>query len=471
MGLTNIHYLIPNRITQGYGLSPSLADAAADAGAKLLITVDNGISSLEGIKRARARSLMTIITDHHLAPEILPDADAIVNPNQPGCEFASKNLSGCGVIFYILLAVRAKLKSLGWFDASGIPYPNLANLMDLVAMSTVGDLVKLDRNNRALVGHGLKLMRNGMACPGINALFAVSGSQPSQAVAASCGFQLAPRINGAGRLEDMRIGVECLLAETDDEAMRLAAVLNDINNRRRSMQKEMGDVAVKKMDSSECRSGITLYDPSFHEGIVGLVATKIKDANYRPTMVFADAEGGKLKGSGRSIPGFHLRDALAVIQSMSDTPIIAMGGHSQACGGAIKKEQFNRFRKLFDDVCAKHLSPEQLEQVTLTDGELSAEDMTVQNAQSIEDAGPWGQGFEEPTFEGSFKVKHVRTMGADGQHARYQIRVGNREVTAVHFNAHDNIKSVGGDLHMTYRLNVNRWKNTESLQLIACDVE
>lgn len=329
MGLTNVDYIIPDRITQGYGLSPAIAEAAAATGAKLLITVDNGISSIEGVKRARSLGLITLLTDHHLAPDVLPDADVIVNPNQPGCSFASKNLSGCGVIFYVLLAARAKLNAAKWFDSSGIPYPNLANLIDLVALSTVGDLVKLDRNNRTLVAHGLRLIRQGRSRPGMNALFQVAGSNPADAMSSHFGFTLCPRLNGAGRIDDMRIGVECLIAGDDQTAMRHAATLNDINQRRRDMQKNMTETAIDLTTAVEVRPGMVLHSPEFHQGIVGLIATKMKDSHYRPTIVFADAEDGKIKGSGRSIPGFHIRDALALIQSMPDSPIITMGGNTR----------------------------------------------------------------------------------------------------------------------------------------------
>lgn len=472
LGAHHVRYIVPDRILHGYGLTPVLADLVAEDGCDVLVTVDNGIAAQAGVARAKAHGMVVVVTDHHGCPDVLPAADAIVNPMQPGCSFESKALAGCGVIFYVLLAIRSFLRARGYFDAPGAPpLPNLALLLDLVAMSTVGDLVPLDRNNRLLVAHGLKLMRAGRARPGIQGLFTASSLDIEHASATNLGFGLAPRVNAAGRIDNMRAGIDCLLEEDPTQALVKARMLDAVNRQRRAMQAKMSEEALEitaRFDTLP--NGAVLFQHDWHQGVVGLVATRVKDQLHRPTFAFADAGDGKLKGSGRSIPGVHLRDALAEIQAMPDSPLLHMGGHAMACGCAVKSEHLDRFKALFDEACRRRLSPAQLERVTLTDGTLAPDEISVATAREIEGAGPWGQGFDEPLFEGEFKIAEVRTMGSDGQHARYEARVGNKAVTMVHFNAGDSMAFPGASLGATYRLNMNRWNGRESLQLIVDQV-
>lgn len=472
MGAQRVRYVVPDRMIHGYGLSPVLADLIAEDGCDVLITVDNGIAAHAGVLRARSHNMTVVVTDHHGCPDQLPDADAIVNPVQPGCAFQSKALSGCGVIFYVLLAVRTMLRSKGYFDRPDTPEcPNLALLLDLVALSTVGDLVPLDQNNRILVSHGLKLMRAGRACPGIQGLFTASSLDIEFASAANLGYALAPRVNAAGRIDNMRAGIDCLLEDDPTQALARARFLDSVNRQRRAMQAKMSEQAMEitaRFDTVP--NGAVLFQHDWHQGVIGLVATRVKDQLHRPTFAFADAGDGKLKGSGRSIPGVHLRDALAEIQAMPDSPLLHMGGHAMACGCAVKAEHLDRFKALFDEACRRRLSPAQLERVTLTDGALAPDEISVATARDIEWAGPWGQGFDEPLFEGEFKIEEVRTMGSDGQHARYEARVGNKAFAMVHFNAGDSMAFPGAMLGATYRLNMNRWNGRESLQLIVDQV-
>lgn len=468
MGHPKVDYFIPDRMTLGYGLGPAGADLAHALGTEVLITADNGISSLAGVARARALGTTVVVSDHHGCPDQLPDAHAIINPQQPGCGFASKGISGCGVAFYLLLAVRARLKAKGWFDGPGPACPNLSLLLDLVAIATVGDMVPLDGNNRILVSHGLKLIRAGVTRPGVLSLLNVAGGAHQTVTETDFGFKVCPRINSAGRMENMRTGVECILADDPETASQLALQLDTTNRQRRNLQAEMAEAAaVTTARFDKVPAGITLYDPSFHAGVVGLVATRIKDEYHRPTLVLAPGENGMLKGSGRSIPGFHLRDALAAVQAMPDPPLEQWGGHSQAVGFRVAESNLPRFMELFEKVCERSLTPELLSNTALTDGELSEHELTLEAGLDIERAGPWGQAFEPPLFEGEFRVEEARTMGADGEHVRYRVRAGRQMLTAVHFKGIDQIRAVGQTLPMTFRMNVNRYKGSESLQLIA----
>ncbi len=466
MGARDIDFLIPDRLTQGYGLSPALADEAAERGCDVMITMDNGIAAHAGVARARSHNMTVVVTDHHLAGETLPLADVIVNPNQPGCDFASKNISGCGVVFYLLLAVRAALREQGWFERRAIAYPNLAPLLDIVALSTVGDVVRLDRNNRILVNHGIQRIRAGYARPGIAALMTVSGTEAEHITASDFGFRLGPRINASGRLDDMSIGVRCLLSSTPAEAMAYAGELDAWNRRRREIEADMREDAFAQTESREIGAAIVVSNPEWHEGVVGLVASRLKEHYHRPTIAFAASHGEIMKGSGRSIPGFHLRDALALVAAQHPGAIAKFGGHAMAAGLSVPKEHFSTFESAFMRVCAQWLTEDQMNNVIESDGELTPKEITTETARLIESAGPWGQGFLEPVFDGSFRVESVTLMGAEKQHVRYTLDIGGNPVNAVHFGAAGSHRQPGQSIDMAYKLNVNRWLGRESLQLM-----
>ncbi|MGQ0618612.1 MAG: single-stranded-DNA-specific exonuclease RecJ [Panacagrimonas sp.] len=459
-------YVVPNRFTMGYGLSPALAEMAAQQGAKLLITVDNGIASHAGVDAARSLGMQVIVTDHHLPSASLPAADALVNPNQPGCAFPSRHLAGVGVMFYLLLHVRARMRARGLFaDGTG---PNLADLLDLVAVGTVADLVRLDRNNRILVARGLGRIRAGRARPGLRALLQVAGRQEASLTATDLGFVLGPRINAAGRLEDIRIGIRCLLAEDPDEARSLAAELDRINRQRRDMQSQMNDSALDQLEERSDRDGVglVLYDSDWHEGIVGLVASKMKEHAHRPAIAFAPAqEPGLLKGSARSIPGLHLRDALADVDARHPGLILRFGGHAMAAGLSLRETDLARFRSAFDAACRARLLPAQLEQVLETDGPLSKDELDLSTALALDAAGPWGQGMPEPQFDDVFEVSEARTVGSDQSHVRYRLRsLDGRTLVAVDFGGAGRM-CLRGRVRLVYALAINRWQGSESLEL------
>jgi len=463
LGAVNVQYVVPNRFTMGYGLSPPLVELACAAGADLLVTVDNGIASLAGVAAANEAGLRVLVTDHHLAGSGLPDAAAIVNPNQPGCPFPSKHLAGVGVMFYVLLALRARLRSDGAFADK--PEPNLAELLDLVALGTVADVVKLDYNNRILVAQGIARIRAGRARPGINALLEAGGRMPDRISSSDLGFVLGPRLNAAGRLDDMRMGIECLLASDLETARPMAQRLDALNRERRSIEAQMRDDALAQVAESE-DIGVSLFEPDWHEGVVGLVASRVKDALHRPSIAFARAaERGMLKGSGRSIPGLHLRDALANIDAAYPGLITRFGGHAMAAGLSLPEPGFEAFRTVFDEECRRLLDAEALDQVIETDGELTAEEFNLNTALILEQAGPWGQGFPEPRFEGKFTVEDLRPVGADGQHVRYRLRhEGGAVINAVHFNGAETAIEEGS-LRVVYQLSVNRFRERESLEI------
>ncbi len=464
LGAAQVHYVVPDRFRMGYGLSPALAEAAAATGARWLITVDNGISSVAGVAHARALGLRVIVTDHHLPGAELPVADAIVNPNQPGCGFASKHLAGVGVMFYVLLAVRAQLRSLGHFRSAD-DVPNLSVLLDLVAVGTVADVVRLDRNNRILVEHGLRRMRAGRMRPGLQAMLQVAGREPARLSAQDLGFVLGPRINAAGRLEDIRAGIECLLAEDLGAALPLAQRLDQLNRSRREIEAQMRDDAVELAAADDEAVGLCLYAEDWHEGVVGVVAGRIKEQRHRPVIAFAAAqEGGLLKGSGRSIPGLHLRDALAAIDAQSPGLIERFGGHAMAAGLTLHKDALERFRVLFDSECRARLDAAALQHCVETDGALTPRELCIETAQLLESAGPWGQGFPEPVFDDAFEVVEARPVGADGAHIKYRLRHAAGIVSAIHFNGADSWRDTGR-VRVAYALAVNRWRDSESLDL------
>jgi single-stranded-DNA-specific exonuclease len=463
LGAAAVDYLVPSRFTQGYGLSPPLADAAHALGARLLITVDNGIASLAGVARAKELGLRVVVTDHHLAGRQLPAADAIVNPNQPGCGFSSKSLAGVGVMFYLLSALRGRLRDAGWFRER--PEPRLADFLDLVAIGTVADVVRLDHNNRILVAQGLARIRAKRARPGVLALLAVAGRGVEGVNSMDLGFAVGPRLNAAGRLEDMRLGIECLLSDSAEAALAMAQRLDSINRERRELEAQMRDDAMTMVDDIDPATvGVSLFSPAWHEGIVGLVASRVKDRLHRPAIAFARAqEAGMLKGSARSIAGLHVRDALAAVDALHPGLIARFGGHAMAAGLSLPEARLPAFTRCFDEVCRAQLDAAALEQVLETDGELGEPELVLDTARALETAGPWGQGFPEPLFDGCFEVAKATVVGE--RHARYRLRgPGGRLIEGIHFNG-AGTRVEGGRVTVAYRLGVNRYQGYESAEL------
>jgi single-stranded-DNA-specific exonuclease len=463
-GARHVDYLVPNRFTMGYGLSPLLADAARAMGAELLITVDNGIASISGVARAKMLGMTVIVTDHHLAGDLLPAADAIVDPNQPGCGFAHKSLAGVGVMFYVLSRLRAELRRRGHFGTA--EPPTLGALLDLVAIGTVADVARLDYNNRILVAEGVRRIRAGRARPGVAALLQVAAREPAQITAIDLGFVLGPRINAAGRMDDIRVGIECLLAPTLEAALPLAQALDSINRSRRARQTEMTDEASAQLADGDPRIGLCMFDDRWHEGVVGLVASRIKERRHRPAIAFARAqEAGLLKGSARSIEGLNVRDALAAIDARHPGLIERFGGHAMAAGLSLREAQFPAFAQAFDEQCRGLLSEAQLQRRIETDGELEPAEFAVATAQLLETAGPWGQGFPEPCFDQAFEVLESRCVGGEGQHVKYRLRLpGVGLLNAIHFGGAE-ARVERGALHAAFSLGINRWQGQESLDL------
>ena len=455
-------YLVPSRFHQGYGLSAPLAEAAHAMGAQWLLTVDNGIASIAGVARAKELGLRVVISDHHLAGPQLPAADAIVNPNQPGCGFTSKHLAGVGVMFYLLSALRGRLRDAGWFRDR--PEPRLADFLDLVAVGTVADVVKLDYNNRILVAQGLARIRARRARPGILALLQAAGRDPATITATDLGFTVGPRLNAAGRLEDMRLGIECLLSDSEGSAGAMAQRLDQLNRERRDIEAQMRDEAMAMVEKLEAGAvGVALFDPGWHEGVVGLVASRVKDKLHRPTFAFARAkEAGMLKGSGRSIAGLHIRDALALVDARRPGLIARFGGHAMAAGLTLPEAHFGEFSREFEAACREALDDEALERVLESDGALDGGELSLDTARALESAGPWGQGFPEPLFDGTFEVRDAKVVGE--RHARYKLRAGERVLDAIHFNAGERLVAPG-PVELAYRLGVNRYQGYETPEL------
>lgn len=465
LGASEVHYVVPDRFRMGYGLSPELAELAAATGAGVLVTVDNGIASIAGVRHAQELGMSVVVTDHHLPGQELPEADAIVNPNQPGCGFASKALAGVGVMFYLLLALRAELRGRGAFE--GQAEPNLSEWLDLVALGTVADLARLDYNNRILVENGLRRIRAGRARPGLLALLKLAGREPARVGSVDLGFALGPRINASGRLDDIRTGIDCLLADSEEEAQAYAAQLDRFNRERRELQTQMSEEALVLCEDSDA-VGVVVFDEQWHEGIVGLVASKVKERRHRPAIAFARAqEAGLLKGSARSIDGLHVRDALAAIDARHPGLIGRFGGHAMAAGLSLPEANLSAFTDAFDAICREWLSEAQLQRVLETDGELGGDDLQLATAQLLEHAGPWGQGFPEPMFEGHFEVLDARLIGTDGQHAKYRLRSarGGTPLTAVDFHGGERLQQPRSRLQAVFTLAVNRWQGAESLDL------
>ncbi len=462
----DVDFLLPDRFKLGYGLSPEIVDVAARQSPDLIITVDNGIASIEGVDRARQLGIATLITDHHLPGETLPEADCIVNPNQPGCDFPSKCIAGCGVMFYVMLALRAELRERGFFAER--PEPNFASLLDLVALGTVADVVKLDRNNRILVSQGLKRMRAGQLQPGLAALFKAAGRDPKKATAMDLGFILGPRLNAAGRLADMRLGVECLLTEDASRALTIAQQLDALNRERREIESGMQEqalVLLESLNTEDAAPGIALFDASWHEGVVGILASRIKDKLHRPVFAFAPGEGGIIKGSGRSIPGLHLRDALDLVAKRSPGLLIRFGGHAMAAGATVNAENFEKFREQFALVAAELLAPADLTRTLETDGNLEGAYFSLETARLLENE-IWGQGFPAPLFLDEFEVEQQRVLKE--KHLKLRLRKGGTRIDAIQFNF---ATQPGHTARVAYRLSINEYMGVETTQLMVEHLE
>ncbi|WP_425445052.1 single-stranded-DNA-specific exonuclease RecJ [Zobellella taiwanensis] len=474
MGARRVGYLVPNRFDYGYGLSPQVVDEAAALGAELLITVDNGISSISGVAAARAAGMQVIVTDHHLPGEETPEADAIVNPNQHGCDFPSKNLAGVGVAFYLLLALRSALGEQGWFEQRGIAAPNMADYLDLVALGTVADVVALDGNNRVLVHQGLQRMRAGRVRPGIQALIDISGRSQARLTASDLGFALGPRLNAVGRLDDMSMGVACLLSDNLDEARRLAALMDELNRERKaieaSMQQEaLASLARVRIDDGALPAGLVLHQDDWHQGVVGLVASRIKERYFRPVIAFAEAGEDELKGSGRSIPGVHLRDLLEAINSRHPGLITKFGGHAMAAGLSLTKAALAPFKDAFERMVDDWVSPELLAGDILTDGELAVHELTLELAEQLRFAGPWGQAFPEPLFDGEFRIIQQRLVGEKHLKLVLSPDQGRTLFDAIAFNVDLATwpNAAIQQVELVYKLDVNEWKGRRQLQLLV----
>jgi len=481
-GAKNVNFLVPDRFKFGYGLSPEIVTKAKqDYAPDLIITVDNGISSIDGVTKANSLNIDVVITDHHLAADTLPPAFAIVNPNQPGDKFESKNLAGVGVIFYVLLALRIQLREKQWFKNNNLVEPNLASLLDIVALGTVADVVALDHNNRILVDQGLRRIRAGLASPGIKALIEVSNRDQNTLSASDLGFCLAPRLNAAGRLEDMSIGINCLLSENDSEALVLAKKLNQLNQERKSIESQMQSDALqilKKLENNIAnQNGICLYDSTWHQGVIGILASRIKDQYHRPVIVFANGENGEIKGSARSINGIHIRDVLDSIASQHPKLISKFGGHAMAAGLTIMELDFIRFNEIFDKEITALLSNKDIDKIIYTDCELAENDYSLELANLLKHVEPWGQAFPEPKFEGKFHIVDHRIVGE--KHLKLKLSMINdssREIDAIAFNQVNenndiNFSHSNEILHAVFKLDINEYNNRKTLQLIIDQFE
>ncbi|MBR9729423.1 single-stranded-DNA-specific exonuclease RecJ [Shewanella intestini] len=478
MGATNVSYLIPNRFEYGYGLSPEIVSVAHQRGAQLLVTVDNGISSIEGVAAAKAAGMQVVVTDHHLPGRDIPNADAIVNPNQLGCEFASKSIAGVGVAFYLMSVLRATLAKRGWFVDNNIAEPNLANLLDIVALGTVADVVALDANNRRLVQAGMQRVKAGRCRPGITALLEVGKRDPQKLVAADFGFAVGPRLNAAGRLDEMALGVETLLCNDIMRARQMAAELDGLNQERRELEAGMQQEALKfieamSLNEDELPWGIALFQDDWHQGVIGIVASRIKDRYHRPVIAFADAGEGEIKGSARSIKGLHMRDLLDAINTQHPGMIIKFGGHAMAAGLSLHAARFQDFCQAYDDMVKKTLNPEALAGEVLSDGELSVEQLNLETAHMLRQAGPWGQAFEEPVFDGYFKILQQRIVGEKHLKLLVETECGSLMLDAIAFNIDLDIwpDATINHARVAFKLDVNEYRGNQTVQLMVEYIE
>ncbi|QMD26597.1 single-stranded-DNA-specific exonuclease RecJ [Citrobacter freundii] len=477
LGCSNIDYLVPNRFEDGYGLSPEVVDQAHARGAQLIVTVDNGISSHSGVEHARTLGIPVVVTDHHLPGETLPGAVAIINPNLHDCTFPSKSLAGVGVAFYLMLALRTFLRDKGWFDERGITPPNLADLLDLVALGTVADVVPLDANNRILTWQGLSRIRAGKCRPGIKALLEISNRDPQKLAASDLGFALGPRLNAAGRLDDMSVGVALLLCDNIGDARVLASELDALNQTRKEIEQGMQTEALTLCEKLERSSetlpgGLAMYHPEWHQGVVGILASRIKERFHRPVIAFAPAGDGTLKGSGRSIQGLHMRDALERLDTLYPGMILKFGGHAMAAGLSLEEAQFECFQQRFGELVTEWLDPALLQGEVVSDGPLSAAEMTMEVAQMLRDAGPWGQMFPEPLFDGRFRLLQQRLVGE--RHLKVMVEPvdGGPLLDGIAFNVDTAIWPDNGvrEVTLAYKLDINEFRGNRSLQIIIDNI-
>ncbi|WP_025112201.1 single-stranded-DNA-specific exonuclease RecJ [Pseudomonas sp. H1h] len=474
LGAAHVDYLVPNRFEYGYGLTPEIVEVALTREPQLLITVDNGISSVEGVAAAKKAGLKVLITDHHLPGDELPLADALVNPNQPGCEFPSKALAGVGVIFYVLMALRARLRSLGWYESK--PQPNIGELLDLVALGSVADVVPLDANNRILVHQGLERIRAGRARPGIKAILDVAKRDAARITSTDLGFIVGPRLNAAGRLDDMSLGIECLLTADANLAREMAAQLDGMNQDRKSIEQGMQREALAQLKDLPVESmpfGLCLFDPEWHQGVIGILASRMKERYFRPTIAFADAGDGLLKGSGRSVQGFHIRDALSVVAAQHPNLIAKYGGHAMAAGLTLPQENFALFAEAFDAEVRRQLREEDLTGRMLSDGTLAVEEFHLELARALRHAGPWGQHFPEPLFHGVFQLVEQRVVGERHLKVVLKSECGSVKLDGIAFGIDRDVwpNPTIQWVELAYKLDVNEFRGNETVQLMIAHIE
>ncbi len=477
MGCDSVSYLVPNRFEDGYGLSPEVVDQAHARGAQMIMTVDNGISSITGVERAHALGIPVLVTDHHLPGDTLPAAEAIVNPNLRDCAFPSKSLAGVGVAFYLMLALRAHMREQGWFEARGLAPFNLAELLDLVALGTVADVVPLDANNRILTWQGLNRIRAGKCRPGIKALLEISRREAHRLAASDLGFALGPRLNAAGRLDDMSVGVALLLCDNIGEARVLASELDALNQTRKEIEQGMQVEALalcEKLERSReaLPGGLAMYHPEWHQGVVGILASRIKERFHRPVIAFAPAGDGTLKGSGRSIQGLHMRDALERLDTLYPDLIIKFGGHAMAAGLSLEESRFDEFQQRFGELITEWLDPALLQGEVLSDGPLAPAEMTLEVAEMLRDAGPWGQMFPEPLFDGRFRLLQQRIVGE--RHLKVMVEPigGGPLLDGIAFNVDTACWPDNGvrEVELAYKLDINEFRGNRSLQIIIDNI-
>ena len=456
-----VDFIVPNRFEYGYGLTPEIVRLAAESKPDILLTVDNGIASVEGVAEAHRLGMQVLVTDHHLPGDTLPEAECIVNPNQPGCTFPSKNLAGVGVMFYVLMALRAEMRERGVF--AGKTEPNLGTLLDLVALGTVADVVKLDDNNRILVQQGLQRIRAGRSCAGIQALLRIARRPAAQASSYELGFIVGPRLNAAGRLENMGLGIQCLLTDDAAEANDIAAKLDALNQERRSIEADMQDSALATLHAFDPADSfsLSLFNEDWHQGVIGILASRLKDKFHRPVIAFARSQTGELKGSGRSIAGLHLRDALDLVSKRQPHLILKFGGHAMAAGLSIREEHLNEFRQAFESVAQKLLDADALVKTISTDGSLDSQEFTLSIARDLQ-RQVWGQGFPEPMFEGDFRVQSQRVVGE--KHLKLKLSSPAGSYDAIRFFHAD---AAPETVRAVYSLSVNEYNGNETLQLIV----
>ncbi len=474
MGAIAPTYLVPNRFEFGYGLTPEIVAVAQQHSPDVLVTVDNGIASIDGVLAAKSHGMKVVVTDHHLPGDQLPNADAIVNPNHPSCQFLSKNLAGVGVIFYVMSALRAELNQRNWFVEQHIPEPKMADFLDLVALGTVADVVPLDNNNRILVQQGIKRIQAGLARPGILALLEVGRRDYRQLKSSDLGFVVGPRLNAAGRLDDMSVGIECLLATQSHQAQQYAQQLDQFNRERKAIESDMKEQAELLLESllddeQSMPHGMCFYDADWHQGVIGILASRMKEKCHRPVIAFARVGEDELKGSARSIPGVHIRDALDLLAKRYPQLLSKFGGHAMAAGMSIKESHYDAFRLAFDAIIAEWVTADQLEARVMTDGELAAEDFSLSFAELVRQSGPWGQAFPEPCFDGVFDVLQQRIVGE--KHLKLMVREPNSGLLLdaisffVDLDKWPNEKAT--QVRLVYKLDINEFRGQRNLQLLV----